>query len=318
MHGPGQQHDGVSHAAPSVLRQLDELHRRLERQLAHLRDETLADSTLRTLARDLLRTVDMGQDVALACVLLNQIAGGYAVRHCIETAVVVAVVGQGIGLGQEQLESVTAAALTMNAAMLDEHDSFSTRDRLSGAEQARLRKHPEDAARLLACAGISDEEWLASVLLHHEDDDGSGYPHGLPGREIPRAARLLRLADRYCARVSARNYRRSQLPDRALDELAASSLDTDLAEAFRRFVGTYPPGTLVRLGDGTTGVVAYRPAVPDQGPEVHCLRDGHGAALPMPLSRRAGETCAIVAALAEDEADLRFAMKAVWGALAAR
>jgi len=318
MHGPGQQHDGVSNAVPSVLRQLDGLHVRLERQLAHLRDETLADSALRTLARDLLRIVDMGQDVALACVLLNQIAGGYAVRHCIETAIVVAVVGQGICLGEEQLESVTAAALTMNAAMLDEHDSFSTRDRLSGAEQARLRKHPEDAARLLACAGISDEEWLASVLLHHEDDDGSGYPHGLPGREIPRGARLLRLADRYCARVSARNYRRSLLPDRALEELAASSLDTDLAEAFRRFVGTYPPGTLVRLGDGTTGVIAYRPAVPDQGPDVHCLRDADGVPLAMPVTRRAGETCTIVAALPEDEADLRFAMKAVWGALAAR
>ncbi|GGZ06779.1 HD-GYP domain-containing protein [Pseudoduganella plicata] len=318
-------HAEVTGTAPSVLRGLNELHRRLEHQLARLEDAREAAPALRELARDLLHTVDMGQDVALACVLLNQIAGSYAVRHCVETAVVVAIVGRGIGLGEDSLAAVAGAALTMNCAMLDAHDTFNSRvslagEGLTGEERARLRRHPEDGARLLACAGIGDEEWLASVLHHHEDDDGSGYPHGLGAHEIPRGARLLRLADRWCARVSARNYRRSQSPDLALAELTSAAVahDTVLATAFAVHIGSYPPGTLVELQCGETGVVTYRPALAGTGPEVACLRNGAGQTLVPPDVRRLDSEDDIVRALTEDDADLRFAMKAIWGALAAR
>jgi len=312
-------------APPSVLRALNDLHRRLEQQLQRLEDAREAAPALRELARELLHSVDMGQDVALACVLLNQIAGSYAVRHCVETAVVVAIVGRGIGLPDDSLTSLTGAALTMNCAMLDAHDTFNNRtavagEGLSGDERARLRRHPEDGARLLACAGIGDEEWLACVLHHHEDDDGSGYPHGLAGHEILRGARLLRLADRYCARVSARNYRRSQLPDVALADLSAAvaGIDPGLAAAFARHLGTYPPGTLVELITGETGVVTYRAALAGAGPEVACLRNGAQQALAAPELHRLDSEDDIVRALTEDDAELRFAMKAIWGALAAR
>ena len=310
---------------PSVLRGLNDLHRRLEHQLSRLEDAREAAPALRELARDLLHTVDMGQDVALACVLLNQIAGSYAVRHCVETAVVVAIVGRGIGLPDASLAAVTGAALTMNCAMLDAHDTFNSRvslagEGLSGEERARLRQHPEDGARLLACAGIGDEQWLACVLHHHEDDDGGGYPHGLASHEIPRGARLLRLADRWCARVSARNYRRSQLPDLALTELTAAVAAHDplLATAFAVHLGSYPPGTLVELAGGENGVVTYRPAMAGEGPEVACLRSSAGEALLPPDVRRLDAEDEIVRALTEDDADLRFAMKAIWGPLAAR
>jgi HD-GYP domain-containing protein (c-di-GMP phosphodiesterase class II) len=318
-------HAGDTATAPSVLRGLNELHRRLEHQLARLEDAREAAPALRDLARELLHTVDMGQDVALACVLLNQIAGSYAVRHCVETGVVVAIVGHGIGLPDDSLAAVAGAALTMNCAMLGAHDTFGSRvsiagDGLSGEERARLRRHPEDGARLLACAGIGDEQWLACVLHHHEDDDGSGYPHGLAAHEIPRGARLLRLADRWCARVSARNYRRSQLPDLALAELtnAVAPHDPVLATAFAVHIGSYPPGTLVELKSGETGVVTYRPALAGAGPEVACLRNGAGQALAPPDVRRLDSQDDIVRALTEDDADLRFAMKSIWGALAAR
>lgn len=318
-------HADASAVTPSVLRGLNDLHRRLEHQLARLEDAREAAPALRELARELLHTVDMGQDVALACVLLNQIAGSYAVRHCVETAVVVAIVGRGIGLPDDSLTALAGAALTMNCAMLDAHDTFNSRvaqagEGLSAEERARLRRHPEDGARLLACAGIGDEEWLAGVLHHHEDDDGHGYPHGLASHEIHRGARLLRLADRWCARVSARNYRRSQLPDLALAELnaAVAGHDAVLATAFAVHVGSYPPGTLVELRGGETGVVTYRPALAGEGPEVACLRDGTGHALPAPDVRRLDAEDDIVRALTEDDAELRFAMQAIWGALAAR
>ena len=67
----------------------------------------------------------------------------------------------------------------------------------------------------MRCAGVSDEQWLACVLQHHETDDGSGYPEGRSNGEVALNAKLIGLADRYCACVSARNYRRSMAPPRS-------------------------------------------------------------------------------------------------------
>ena len=80
-----------------------------------------------------------------------------------------------------------------------------------------------------------------------------------------------------------------------------------------RQVGLYPPGTLVRLHDGETGVVFSR-----AGPLVHALRSADGTPLSPPNIRAACDPdCAIDAALHEDDARLRFSMRQVWGAAAA-
>src|SRR5471030_2617466 len=182
-------------APPSVLHQLNQCNRRLERLLMDLRNEHNAEAELRDIAHDVILAVELNADIALACIFLNQIAGSYAVRHCIETA----------------------AALTMNVGMLRQHESFQSKHTpLTREEMAIVRRHPEDSANLLKSAGVEDDEWLSCVLLHHENDDGSGYPSGVASPGVTLNAKLISLADRYCAQVSARNYRSSILPDQAL------------------------------------------------------------------------------------------------------
>jgi hypothetical protein len=173
---------------------------------------------------------------------------------------------------------------------------------------------------MLKYVGIEDDEWISCVLMHHESDDGSGYPAGMTREQITHNARLLSLADRYCARVSARNYRCSMLPDEAMDKLLHDPLhpaDPALQEQFHRQVGRFPPGALVRLANGELGVVTSRDGG-DGVLEVHCMRDAAGKALPAAVQRRTDQAeCAIHEALSEDQAELRFSMKQVWGAQAA-
>jgi HD-GYP domain-containing protein (c-di-GMP phosphodiesterase class II) len=306
---------------PSVLHELNLANKRLEKLLGDLRNERNADADLRNIAREVVRAVEMNPDVALACLFLNQIAGTYAVRHCIETAIVVILVARGLGKGPQEVLSLTAAALTMNVGMLRHHDNFQCKPgTLNSEEMAIVRRHPEDSAEMLKYAGIDDEEWISCVLMHHENDDGSGYPAGMTREQITHNARLLSLADRYCARVSARNYRCSMLPDQALDKLLhdpAHPADPALQEQFHRQVGKYPPGALVRLANGELGVVTARDGG-DGVLEVRCLRDAAGKALPSAVQRRTSEPeCAIREALTEDQAELRFSMKQIWGAQAA-
>ncbi|MDR7049263.1 HD-GYP domain-containing protein (c-di-GMP phosphodiesterase class II) [Duganella sp. 3397] len=300
----------------SVLHLLNASNRQLQHLLENLRNEPDAEGALRDIAGDVIHAVEQHADIALAAILLNQIAGSYAVRHCIETAVVVVVMARRLGKTRVETLTLTAAALTMNVGMLRHQDTFQNKHTpLSSEELAIVRRHPEDSANLLQCAGVQDDDWISCVLLHHENDDGSGYPAGIASPEVTLNAKLLSLADRYCAQVSARNYRRSILPDqalRALREDRANPVDADLLDVFQQELGDYPPGCLVRLHGGEIGVVSRRGA---DGPgQVICLRDAAGAVVT--AEARPLPTTAIAAAITEDEADTRFSMKQVWGAQA--
>lgn len=286
----------------SVLLHLNQINRDLERMLLDLRDQGTTQGELRALAGDLVSAVQRAPEVALASIFLNQIAGSYAVRHCTETAIVASLVAAAMGKSGQEVLVVAAAAMTMNVGMMREAEQFHERDHALTPDERRLvRRHPADGADKLRWAGVDDEEWLELVLLHHENDDGSGYPHGRMGTEIAFNAKVIALADRYCACVSARNYRKSLLPPAALEKLREQPIDPAIVACFSSTLGPYPPGTLVRLENGACGVVATLGPLP----QVHVLR---------------GETSeagsAIAEALHEDSAGLRFSMKQVWGELA--
>ncbi|TWI69435.1 hypothetical protein IP91_00503 [Pseudoduganella lurida] len=263
---------------PSVLRALNAVQARLDGP-AVVHD----DSHLRATARTLLGALDLSPDVALACVLRNQIGGSYAARHSVETAVIAALVARALHMRPAHLLSLTAAALALHAT--GRHDDS------------------RDTPRTAAGNG-----WFTALLQDHSPDP-------LPDdTDIEAAAHLLRMADRYCAGISARNYRRSLLPDDALRRVLADSPDPVLTEAFEREIGHYPPGTLVRLASAETGIVVHRDGA---RPEILCLLDAQGIVLAVPQPRQVdGNGCSIAAALGEDDVALRVPMKGVWGPLA--
>ena len=76
---------------------------------------------------------------------------------------------------------------------------------------------------------------LDAVLYHHENHDGSGYPDGLRGNEIPLFARILHVVDIFDALTSTRSYRKGLSVDNALDELCAGAgrvTDPEITHAF--------------------------------------------------------------------------------------
>lgn len=307
-------------APVSVLQSLNQINRRLERALMDLRDQGSADTELRALAQDLIATVERGGDIVLAAIFLNQIAGAYAVRHCTEAAIVVCLIARAMQKPPAEVLIVTAAALSMNVGMVRQAELFQSKDcALSSEERALVRRHPSASVEMLRFAGVNDEAWLDLVLLHHENDDGSGYPAGKLGDEISQNAKLIGLADRYCAFVSARNYRRSLLPPEALGKLGAGSdmpHDQIVIGHFSTQIGAYPPGTLVRLENGELGVVSARNHN-GNGLSVHVLRAADGVAMAAAQHRSTSQPgCAIAEALHEDHAKLRFPMKHIWGDLA--
>jgi len=97
-------------------------------------------------------------------------------------------------------------------------DILSKKEELTPEEWDIMRRHPEFGVKM-----IKEIDYLAPVvtmiLHHHERWDGSGYPGGLVGKEIPEEARLLAVIDSFDAMTTDRPYRSAMLPEVALEEI---------------------------------------------------------------------------------------------------
>ena len=111
-----------------------------------------------------------------------------------------------------------------------------------------MRAHPTTGANILKPIRLYPDV-ISGVLSHHENYDGSGYPNGLAGEEIPAIGRIIRVTDTFDAMTSSRAYRGSGTIDAACDEiikLSGHSYDPDIVEAFVRIIET--PGAVRELG----------------------------------------------------------------------
>jgi len=106
--------------------------------------------------------------------------------------------------------------------------------KLTTEEFAIIQQHPTIGRRILE--GVRGfQPYLDVVELHHEDWDGTGYPHGFHGEQIPVTARIVHVADAYDAMTSDRPYRRGMSHDRALSiirENAGTQFDPAAVTAF--------------------------------------------------------------------------------------
>lgn len=302
---------------PSVLRLINLACKRLEKLLYSLHVESDATDKILEIAKALSYACHMNPDIAIGSILLNQENGHYAIRHSVDTALIGILVARAMKKPPAEIEIIAAAALTMNIGMLRQHDHLQIKQEpLSTHDTEIIRNHPTESVALLRHAGIVDEEWLACVLLHHENEDGSGYPSGKKHQDIPQNAEIVALADRYCARISNRLYRKSVLPNVALRDLfveAPKTVDATLAPYFVQELGIYPPGTTVRLQSGEIAIVTKKGHTATT-PGVHSIIGPRGVPLSFPIPRdTAREMHAVRDVLHVEQVALHISMQQLWG-----
>ncbi len=107
---------------------------------------------------------------------------------------------------------------------------------LTGEEFEVIKRHPLIGKRILE--GVAKfRDYLSIVELHHENPDGSGYPWGLRGEQVPLGARIVHVVDAYDAMTSSRPYREASPAAKAQDVLrrfAGSQFDPAVVEVFLR------------------------------------------------------------------------------------
>ena len=171
------------------------------------------------------------RDVLLR-VLAERDPGLGTVREAVELAVATAI---GLGLDPEEVEQVRHATELHDVGKIAIPDAILAKPGpLSEDEWAFVRRHPLIGERIvLAAPALRSVSRL--VRTSHERWDGTGYPDGLRGEEIPLGARIVAVADAYTAITGGRPYRPARSADEALDELrrvAGTQFDPAVVEAW--------------------------------------------------------------------------------------
>ena len=132
-------------------------------------------------------------------------------------------IGQDLGLDEGGLEDIEVAALLHDAGKVGVPDAILRKPGPLDPEEWRvMRMHPEFSwAVLRLVPGLERASLFA--LHHHEKYDGSGYPGGLRGHEIPIGARIVSVIDAFDAMVATRPYKQGLPCDEALRRLTTDS-----------------------------------------------------------------------------------------------
>lgn len=143
-------------------------------------------------------------------------------------------IAERLGIGEEERRSILFASVLYDLGLvLLEESILNKKGKLLPAEENTLRIHPYTTVGLLDSFEFS-EDIKRGILHHHERYNGTGYPDGLRGNEIPLISRILSVVDAYCAMTSERPYRPRMEAAEALAEIhrdAGTLYDPQIVEA---------------------------------------------------------------------------------------
>ena len=148
------------------------------------------------------------------------------------------IIAAALGLGPKELERVRLGGLLHDIGKIGVEGVLESPGLLHAGEGPAMKLHPEMGVAILE--PIAElKEVLPGILHHHEKMDGSGYPAGLKGDQIPLDARIIAVADAFDAIVSERPYKSGSARAAALSELelcAGSQFDPRIVRCLRDFI----------------------------------------------------------------------------------
>jgi putative two-component system response regulator len=205
-------------------------------------DRTELLARVRSLLRLKLRTDELERAESVLFTLARSIEGKdpYTHGHCERLSDYSARLGQHLGLADDQITALRRAGVVHDIGKIAVPDAILLKPgKLTEDEWKLIREHPAVGERI--CAPLkSFRSVLPIIRNHHEKFDGSGYPDGLRGENIPITARVLQIVDVYDALTTERPYKKAFSITEALqtmkEEVTRGWWDAHVFDQFERLV----------------------------------------------------------------------------------
>jgi diguanylate cyclase (GGDEF)-like protein/putative nucleotidyltransferase with HDIG domain len=159
----------------------------------------------------------------------------YTCSHSKKVSEYAIAIAEALNLEPLEINKLGTCALLHDIGKIGISDEILTKQcELTAEEWEEIKAHPQLGATIVSHVGHL-APYILGILHHHERYDGSGYPRGLKGEEIPLEARILAIADAFAAMTSERPFSNTLSYEEALEEIkrgAGKQFDPKLAEVF--------------------------------------------------------------------------------------
>ena len=183
----------------------------------------------------------------------------YTYNHSLSVAVLATAIGISLELDDNSLYELSLCALLHDIGKTEVPINLIDKpSKLTSDEFDIIKAHSKKGGRYVIKNKLVTENIYNGIVCHHEKFDGTGYPFGIKGKDIPLFGRIIAVADVYDALTSNRPYRSPASPSEAIEYIMGGNdimFDPDIVSAFLRKIAPYPVNDCVKLSNGRVGVV---------------------------------------------------------------
>lgn len=172
----------------------------------------------------------------------------YTYRHSINVAIYALLIAKWLGLEEEEMKNVVITGILHDIGKAKiPADILNKKGLLSPEEFEKIKEHTSIGYKLSLNITELTDDIREGILMHHENEYGSGYPIGLKGNEINRYAKIIAIADVYDALTSERIYKKRNTPFDAFKEIIRMGYNKFDTKVLMTFYQTYADIILVPL-----------------------------------------------------------------------
>lgn len=209
------------------------------KKITKQRDEILQQNIKIKEMRDTIQ--NSSTEIIQALAQAIEIRDRYTSGHCFRVSEMACQIGEQVGLGQEELLYLKWSGILHDIGKLGIPEAIMNKPgKLTPEEFDVIKQHSVMGLQILS--GISHASDIADgVYYHHERMDGSGYPEGIAGEDIPLQARIIAVSDVWDALTSKRSYRDSLSKEEALvimEKGRGNHFDPHILDIFMKIVNT--------------------------------------------------------------------------------
>ncbi len=247
-----------------------------EDQKKYIEDVNIAKMMLQDLASgkelDFSKAEDISEHIyskindcgaLMDCVNSVRIADSYTYSHLVNVSVYSMLLGKWLGFNKKQLKDIVMAGLLHDVGKSQiPMEILNKKGPLSDYEYEIMKRHTVYGYEIVKNNNEISVDVKRAVIMHHEKENGTGYPFGIKGSQKNLYSKILTVADIFDAITSERVYRGRQTPFTAFKELESVGFDTvdpKIMMVLFTNMPSYYVGSKVKMKNGEIGEVVYVP-----------------------------------------------------------